>query len=145
MNAILVNAAACGQRLPQSITRRLSLPLIAAPMFRVSGPELVLAACRAGVIGSFPTANCRSTEELDAWMTRFGAGLTPDDAPVCPNLIMRREADTKLDPRQAKLSANLWRQPGVRRGESRPNALVETAKHQQVGLLQPRFEQPPNE
>ncbi|WP_232353502.1 NAD(P)H-dependent flavin oxidoreductase [Cupriavidus oxalaticus] len=61
-------------------------------MFRVSGPELVLAACRAGVIGSFPTANCRSTEELDAWMTRFGAELTPDDAPVCPNLIMRREA-----------------------------------------------------
>ncbi|MBP0636152.1 MULTISPECIES: nitronate monooxygenase family protein [unclassified Cupriavidus] len=92
MNAIPVNAAAAGRRLPQSITRRLSLPLIAAPMFRVSGPELVLAACRAGVIGSFPTANCRSTEELDAWMTRFGAELTRDDAPVCPNLIMRREA-----------------------------------------------------
>ncbi|WP_317921331.1 MULTISPECIES: nitronate monooxygenase [unclassified Cupriavidus] len=88
MNAI----PAPGQRLPQSITRRLSLPLIAAPMFRVSGPDLVLAACRAGVIGSFPTANCRSTGELDAWMTRFGAELTPDDAPVCPNLIMRREA-----------------------------------------------------
>ena len=68
------------------------LPVFAAPMFLVSGPELVLAACRAGVIGSFPTANCRSTEELDAWMTRFGAELTLDDAPVCPNLIMRREA-----------------------------------------------------
>lgn len=84
--------SADGQRLPQAIARRLSLPLIAAPMFRVSGPDLVMAACRAGVIGAFPTANCRSTEELDAWLTRFGAALTPDDAPFCPNLIMRREA-----------------------------------------------------
>ncbi|WP_084085209.1 NAD(P)H-dependent flavin oxidoreductase [Cupriavidus sp. USMAA2-4] len=84
--------SAYGQRLPQSIARRLALPLIAAPMFRVSGPDLVLAACRAGVIGSFPTANCRSTEELDAWLTRFGKELSPADAPFCPNLIMRREA-----------------------------------------------------
>ena len=47
---------------------RLRLPLIAAPMFLVSGPALVTAACRAGVIGSFPTANCRTVEELDAWL-----------------------------------------------------------------------------
>ena len=43
---------------------RLSLPLIAAPMFLVSGVELVVAACRNGVIGSFPTVNCRSPEQL---------------------------------------------------------------------------------
>jgi nitronate monooxygenase len=85
-------ASALSPRLPQAIARRLTLPLIAAPMFRVSGPELVIAACRAGVIGSFPTANCRSTAELDAWLTRFRDELSPDHAPVCPNLIMRREA-----------------------------------------------------
>jgi nitronate monooxygenase len=45
---------------------RLSLPLIAAPMFLISGVELVAAACRSGVIGAFPTVNCRSAEELDA-------------------------------------------------------------------------------
>ncbi len=76
--------------LPESMTRRLRLPLIAAPMFRVSGPELVLAACKAGVIGAFPTANCRSVEELDAWLRRFKAELAPTHAPFAPNLIMRR-------------------------------------------------------
>jgi nitronate monooxygenase len=71
--------------------RRLALPLIAAPMFRVSGPGLVSAACRAGVIGAFPTANCRSIAELDQWLGALAASLTARDAPFCPNLIMRRE------------------------------------------------------
>src|SRR6188472_3920059 len=51
---------------------RLSLPLIAAPMFLVSGVELVAAACRNGVIGSFPTVNCRSPEQLDGWLGDIG-------------------------------------------------------------------------
>ena len=50
---------------------RLRLPLIAAPMFLVSGPELVIAAGRAGIVGAFPTANCRAPEELDAWLSRM--------------------------------------------------------------------------
>jgi nitronate monooxygenase len=76
---------------------RLRLPLIAAPMFLVSGIDLVVAACRSGVIGSFPTANCRSTEQLDAWFGDIGAQLQrhADDsgvapAPLCPNLIVHR-------------------------------------------------------
>lgn len=69
---------------------RLSLPLIAAPMFLVSGPDLVVAACNAGVIGSFPTANCRTPEQLDAWMTEIHARLDQGAAPVCPNLIVHR-------------------------------------------------------
>ena len=76
--------------LPQSIARRLSLPLIAAPMFTVSDPRLVIAACRAGVIGAFPTANCRTPEELDGWLARLRAELGPDDAPFCANLVIRR-------------------------------------------------------
>ena len=60
--------------LPASLRDRLRLPLIAAPMFLVSGPALVTAACRAGVVGSFPTANCRTVEELDAWL----AGMADD-------------------------------------------------------------------
>lgn len=68
---------------------RLALPLIAAPMLRVSGPELVAACCKSGVIGAFPTSNCRSVEELDSWLSTLSAALTPQDAPVCPNLIMR--------------------------------------------------------
>jgi len=77
-------------RLPPGIVSRLRLPLIAAPMLRVSGPELVSAACRAGVIGAFPTRNARTADELDDWLTRIEArnGEGPS-APYCPNLIMR--------------------------------------------------------
>ena len=75
--------------LPASIKSRLRLPLIAAPMFLVSGPELVKAACRAGVIGSFPTANCRTIEELERWLADIKAA-TAGVAPFCPNLIVHR-------------------------------------------------------
>jgi nitronate monooxygenase len=54
---------------------RLSLPLICAPMFLVSGPDLVIAACRNGVIGSFPAPNARPLEVLDAWMGRVAGEL----------------------------------------------------------------------
>lgn len=72
---------------------RLRLPVIAAPMLRISGPDLVVAACRNGVVGSFPTANARTVEELDSWLedigsrTREGGGTY---APWCPNLIIRQ-------------------------------------------------------
>jgi nitronate monooxygenase len=73
------------------IKPRLKIPLIAAPMFRVSGPDLVIAACRAGVVGSFPSANCRTPDEFDQWIGTIKAALRPQDAPFCPNLIIRRE------------------------------------------------------
>jgi nitronate monooxygenase len=82
--------------LPASIAARLRIPLIAAPMLRVSGPDLVSAACRSGVIGSFPTVNARSAEELDAWLTRIRSDCEATDgptAPVCPNIIMRRQPE----------------------------------------------------
>ena len=52
-----------------------TLPLIAAPMFLISGPELVLAACREGVIGAFPTPNCRTSEALEDWLRKITAGI----------------------------------------------------------------------
>ncbi len=54
--------------LPAELCQKLSLPIIAAPMFLVSGPALVIAACRTGVVGSFPTVNARGAEELEAWL-----------------------------------------------------------------------------
>jgi nitronate monooxygenase len=80
--------------LDPSIASRLRLPLIAAPMLRVSGPDLVSAACRSGVIGAFPTVNARTTEGLDAWLTRIEeecARVEGPTAPVCPNIIMRSD------------------------------------------------------
>src|SRR5215510_9893684 len=76
---------------------RLRLPLIAAPMLLVSGVELVTAACRNGVIGAFPTANCRSSQDLDGWLTDIRRRLRAfaDEqgraaAPFCANLIVHR-------------------------------------------------------
>lgn len=84
--------------LPNEIARRLRLPVIAAPMLTVSGPELVIAACQNGVIGAFPTANARTVEGLDTWLNQIERGLADfarrnpgrPPAPFCPNLIIRR-------------------------------------------------------
>lgn len=103
----MTSSANFAARLPEHIRKRLRLPLIAAPMFRVSGPDLVTAACRAGIIGAFPTINCRSTEELESWLVRFqhedqkSRGAM---APWCANVVMR-------DPRSAEHLACLQRFP----------------------------------
>ena len=69
---------------------RLRLPVIAAPMFLVSGPGLVIASCNAAVIGSFPTANCRTLDELDEWLNRIREALDEGAAPYAVNLIVHR-------------------------------------------------------
>ena len=83
------------ERLPPSIAARCSLPLIAAPMLRVSGHELVVATCRSGVIGSFPVMNpslIEPPETLDSWLKLMRQRLDPvATAPFCPNIIMRSD------------------------------------------------------
>ena len=87
--------------LPAILHGRLSIPVIAAPLFIISHPDLVLAQCRAGVVGSFPSLNARPVEQLDEWLTRLNAELTPADAPFAVNLIVHKsnarvEADLAL-------------------------------------------------
>lgn len=53
----------------------LSVPVVCAPMFLVSGPELVLAACESGLVGAFPAPNTRTLEQLDEWMGQISAGV----------------------------------------------------------------------
>src|ERR1700739_3717457 len=95
---------------------RVSLPLIAAPMFLVSGVDLVVAACRNGVIGAFPTVNCRSPEQLDAWLgdiedqlRRHSEASGKLSAPICPNLIVHR-SNARL---QQDLQVLLRHQPEI--------------------------------
>ena len=64
--------------LPPQLSRNLRLPAIGAPMFLISGPEMVIAQARAGMIGSFPTPNARTVEALDAWMGQIVAALAED-------------------------------------------------------------------
>jgi nitronate monooxygenase len=76
----------------------LDVPLIVAPMTGVSSPELVLAATAANVAASFPTHNCRSSEELDRWLTNFNvdaAQANSPNGPVLPNLIVHTSNDRR--------------------------------------------------
>lgn len=75
------------RNLAGELRAKLELPAIAAPMFLISGPELVIACCKAGVIGSFPTLNARTPAILDAWLARITAE-TAAAAPFAANLIV---------------------------------------------------------
>ena len=77
---------------PQSLQKGLALPAICAPMFIVSNPDLVIAQCKGGMIGSFPALNARPPELLDSWLTRIRAELVddPDAAPFAVNQIIHQ-------------------------------------------------------
>ena len=62
-------------RLPPAFRDQLALPVIASPMFILSGPELVIAECLAGVVGAFPALNARAPDTLDGWLTRIKTEL----------------------------------------------------------------------
>ncbi len=88
---------------PTSLSARLRLPVIAAPMFLASGPELVTACCRAGICGTFPALNQRTSDGFADWLRAIEADLADDDnpAPFGVNLIVhksnaRLEADLKI-------------------------------------------------
>ena len=94
MNEASSNAAALG------LCGQLSAPAIVAPMFLVSGPELVIASCRAGLIGSFPTLNARTPDILDDWLHQI-TRATANTPPFAANLILhksneRREKDLAI-------------------------------------------------
>ena len=87
--------------LPESLRRRLRLPVVGAPMFIVSNPTLVIAQCQAGVIGSFPALNARPAELLDGWLGEIRAALDAWDAqhpeqpsaPFAVNQIVHKSND----------------------------------------------------
>ena len=87
--------------IPTLLRGRLSLPVIASPMFIVSNPRLVAAECKAGIIGSFPALNARPAELLDEWLTQLKAELATHDAahperpaaPFAVNQICHRSND----------------------------------------------------
>ncbi|MFJ3462233.1 NAD(P)H-dependent flavin oxidoreductase [Achromobacter spanius] len=60
---------------PSALRDQIRLPVIGAPMFLVSGPQLVVAQCAAGIIGTFPSLNARPQEQLHEWITRIEDGL----------------------------------------------------------------------
>jgi nitronate monooxygenase len=75
-----------------ALFQHLRLPVIASPMFIVSGPDLVIAQCKAGIVGSFPALNARPAAQLDEWLARISAELdgVSGAAPFAVNLIVHK-------------------------------------------------------
>ncbi len=76
--------------LPALLDQRLRLPVVAAPMFLVSSPQLVLACCHNGIVGSFPALNQRESGGFKAWLEEIEVGLQADSAPYAVNLIVHQ-------------------------------------------------------
>lgn len=77
--------------LPTVLENRLSIPVMASPMFIASGPELVIEQCKAGVVGSFPALNARPASLLNDWLDRIESELSGTDAaPFAVNQIVHR-------------------------------------------------------
>jgi nitronate monooxygenase len=90
--------------LPPILSQRLRLPVIASPLFIISGPDLVIAQCKAGIVGSFPSLNARPISQLDEWLARITEELAdwdrknPDrpSAPFAVNQIVHK-TNNRLD------------------------------------------------
>ena len=95
--------------LPPILSERLRIPVIASPLFIISGPELVIAQCKAGIVGSFPALNARPVSQLDEWLAQITEELADWDrknpdrpaAPFAVNQIVhktnnRLEEDVEL-------------------------------------------------
>ena len=117
----------------------LRLPGFAAPMFLISGPEMVLAACKAGIIGAFPTPNARPIETLDVWMKQITEGLAQarDEQPKatigpwCANLVTH-SSNTRL-PEDLALIAK-YKPPIVVTALGSPKPAIEVV-HSYGGLV----------
>ncbi|MFZ1744010.1 MAG: nitronate monooxygenase [Pontixanthobacter sp.] len=119
--------------LPEPLLRNLRIPAIAAPMFLVSGPEMVIAAARSGMIGSFPTPNARTPEILGQWLDQIAHALEADSdaAAWAANLVVH--------PSNERLSADLdlvarYRVPLVITALGSPTRVIDTV-HNYGGLV----------
>ena len=125
--------------MPAALEGKLRIPLIGAPMFIVSGPELVIAQCQAGIVGSFPALNARPQHVLGEWIQRIKDELGAyqeenPDAPVAPfavnqiahasNVRLREDMETCVEHQVPIIITSL-----------RPPAEIVTAVHSYGGLV----------
>lgn len=125
--------------LPSLFRNRLRVPLIGAPMFIVSGPELVIAQCQAGIVGAFPALNARPQEQLDAWLVQIKTALEEyaaahPDEPVAPYAVNQivHASNTRL---QADMEVCIRHEVPIIITSLRPPADVVKAVHGYGGLV----------
>lgn len=120
-------------KMSKTLPFSLRVPVVAAPMFLVSGPELVLAACKAGIVGAFPTPNARPIDVLESWMQQITGGLErmrdeqPEETigPWCANLVTH-SSNTRL-PEDLRLIAK-YKPPIVVTALGSPKPAIEVVQ-----------------
>ena len=125
--------------LPPILQDNLRIPLIGAPMFIVSGPELVIAQCKAGIVGAFPALNARPQSQLEEWIAQIKDSLAtyaeenPQEivAPYAVNQIVHA-SNERL---QADLEVCVQREVPIIITSLRPPADVVKAVHAYGGLV----------
>ncbi|MCH8944983.1 MAG: nitronate monooxygenase [Proteobacteria bacterium] len=125
--------------LPKSLEGKLRIPLIGAPMFIVSGPELVIAQCQAGIIGGFPALNARPQSALADWLKQIKESLAEyaeknEDQPVAPyavNQIVHASNSRLLD----DMASCVEHEVPIIITSLRPPAEVVAAVHSYGGLV----------
>ena len=125
--------------LPKILEGNLSVPVIGSPLFLVSGPELVIAQCKAGIVGSFPALNARPQSVLGDWIVRIKTELAeyqaanPDKkvAPFAVNQICHASNDRLMDDMQTCVEHEV---PIIITSLRPPAELVEAA-HSYGGLV----------
>jgi nitronate monooxygenase len=91
--------------MPTLLANRLTVPVVGAPLFIISNPDLVIAQCKAGIVGSFPSLNARPLAVLEQWLERITGELAAYDAehldrpaaPFAVNLIVHKSNDRLAD------------------------------------------------
>ena len=125
--------------LPEMLSGRLSLPVLASPMFIVSGPELVIEQCKAGIIGSFPALNARPQSALREWIRRIKSELAAyaeanPDKPVAP-FAVNQICHVSNDRLQADMQVCVEEQVPIIITSLRPPAELVEAAHSYGGLV----------
>lgn len=125
--------------LPAILQGNLRIPVIGAPMFIVSGPELVIAQCKAGIVGSFPALNARPQAMLDEWLIRIKDELADykdanPDAPVAPYAV-NQIAHMSNDRLLADMETCVKHQVPIIITSLRPPAEIVEAVHSYGGVV----------
>ncbi|MFZ4603871.1 MAG: NAD(P)H-dependent flavin oxidoreductase, partial [Caulobacterales bacterium] len=101
--------------LHESLRGRLRLPAICAPMFLVSGPDLVREACKAGLVGALPRQNARGVEQFEAWLTDIGTALdTHEQATGRPRGPIAVNLATQMPPDELEAHLGICERAGAR-------------------------------
>lgn len=111
-----------------ALTTPLRVPVVCAPMFLISGPEMVIAACQAGIIGAFPASNARPIETLEAWLDQVCRAL--DGAPAAQRTwalnLMSHSSNTRLADELALIAR--YRPPIVITALGSPKPVIEVVR-----------------